>query len=575
MTNDIGTTDPQSRVSQAVALITQGLDLLATADLTTSDADTLITIAKTTEKSLNRLTFQSDRVITEINHRDIHRDRGYRTIFAFMDTELHASNCKARLERMDRVQPERSLTGEPTQAEYPELAKVFASGDAGTTHIDIALSWLKKIPLAAGFDEKIAAERTLAGHATEFGASALGTCGSRIIAHIDPDGELIEKKDRDRRRGISLGKQGADGMSKLTGYVDPILRARLETLFAAWGKHGVNNPDTPNGLNGDSRTAEVVDPDGLEGASVKDMRTQPQRNHDAVNALLTAVLADGMLGKTNMGVPIQLIVKTDVNDLIREAGYAITATGTLIPMSDLVDLAADAQMYLSVFKDHTAIPLYFGQAKRIATKHQRLMLFSAPDGHHCSAPGCDRAAAHVEIHHAVNDFADGGRTDIIELAPACPTHHRMVGDQPGQYTTGKIRSGPDEGRTWWQRNAKPGQPDNEKQVNRLPDVGQQYVANLAQVRAEIHGTETNTTTTTTSSTGQPGKVTLDSTTDDGFVMIDDDALVIKVFDPPIHIEPPIDISPTDTQMRLPIREVITPVGPIETRLVEILEGLGL
>ncbi|NDK92657.1 DUF222 domain-containing protein, partial [Gordonia desulfuricans] len=281
--------------------------------------------------------------------------------------------------------------------------------------------------------------------------------------------------------------------------------------------------------------------------------------HDAVNALLTAVLADGMLGKTNMGVPIQLIVKTDVNDLIREAGYAITATGTLIPMSDLIDLAADAQMYLSVFRSHTAIPLYFGQAKRIATKHQRLMLFSAPDGHHCSAPGCDRAAAHVEIHHAVNDFADGGRTDIIELAPACPTHHRMVGDQPGQYTTGKIESGPDEGRTWWQRNAKPGQPDNAKQVNRLPDVGQQYVANLAQVRAEIHGTETSSST----------EVTLDSTTDDGFVMIDDDALVIKVFDPPI------DISPTDTQMRLPIREVITPVGPIETRLVEILEGMGL
>ncbi|WP_157079361.1 hypothetical protein [Gordonia desulfuricans] len=144
----------------------------------------------------------------------------------------------------------------------------------------------------------------------------------------------------------------------------------------------------------------------------------------------------------------------------------------------------------------------------------------------------------------------------------------MVGDQPGQYTTGKIESGPDEGRTWWQRNAKPGQPDNAKQVNRLPDVGQQYVANLAQVRAEIHGTETSSST----------EATLDSTTDDGFVMIDDDALVIKVFDPPIDITPnpgPEDPDTTDTQMRLPIREVITPVGPIETRLVEILEGMGL
>ncbi|WLP91506.1 HNH endonuclease signature motif containing protein [Gordonia sp. NB41Y] len=222
-------------------------------------------------------------------------------------------------------------------------------------------------------------------------------------------------------------------------------------------------------------------------AETRDTRSQAQRNHDAVKAMLNAVFADGMLGKTNRGLPIQVIVKTDLADLAAETGHAITATGTLLPIPDLIDLLPESQMYLSVFKNHTAVPLYFGQAKRIATPGQRLALFSAPDGHHCAAAGCDRQAAYMEIHHAVTDYARGGRTDIIELAALCPTHHRMVGDQPGQFSTGKIESGPDEGRTWWQQNAEPGAPPTERLINRLPDVAHNYFANLEQVRAEIHG----------------------------------------------------------------------------------------
>ncbi|NDK92703.1 hypothetical protein GYA93_24675, partial [Gordonia desulfuricans] len=46
--------------------------------------------------------------------------------------------------------------------------------------------------------------------------------------------------------------------------------------------------------------------------------------------------------------------KTDLADLAAETGHAITATGTLLPIPDLIDLLPESQMYLSVFKNHTA-----------------------------------------------------------------------------------------------------------------------------------------------------------------------------------------------------------------------------
>ncbi len=148
----------------------------------------------------------------------------------------------------------------------------------------------------------------------------------------------------------------------------------------------------------------------MAAAAERDDRSPAQLNHDAFNALLTAVFEDGMLGKSHRGLPVQMIVKADLTDLIREAGFATTATGTLIPPipPDLITMAADAQPWLTVFKDATAIPLYFGRGKRLATREQRLVSFARPpDGHVCSTPGCDLSAAYVEMHHAQLDWGPG------------------------------------------------------------------------------------------------------------------------------------------------------------------------
>ena len=268
-------------------------------------------------------------------------------------------------------------------------------------------------------DKKVAAEATLAGLACEHTPAEIGELGHRLLDNLDPDGELTDDSDRKRRRNVWVNRQDAQQMSKLTGHLDPETRALIETLWAVWATPGLNNPDDPDSPTGG---VDDADPEALEAAAGRDLRSPAQRKHDALAALLRAVFDDGLLGKSHRGLPVQLIIKADLNDLIRESGVAVTATGSSLPMADVIRLAADAQQYLAVFADNSAIPLYFGQAKRLATRAQRLVSFARPDGHVCSAPDCDQPAAHAEMHHAVRDFADGGNTDIVDLAPACGPH---------------------------------------------------------------------------------------------------------------------------------------------------------
>ena len=153
-------------------------------------------------------------------------------------------------------------------------------------------------------------------------------------------------------------------------------------------------------------------------------------------------------------------------------------------------MAGEVQPWLAIFKDATAVPLHFGRGKRLATREQRLVSFARPDGEVCSAPGCDQPATHVDMHHAHKDWAKGGLTDIDDLAPACPRHNRMVGDNPGQYTTHIERSGPDEGRCLWRLNAEPGAPPNPEHLNRRPDIPRRFTQHLNTVREQIHGPPT-------------------------------------------------------------------------------------
>ncbi|MCT1354357.1 MULTISPECIES: HNH endonuclease signature motif containing protein [Gordonia] len=478
---------PVSRAAELVAELHANLDELQTVDLSSCTDEELIEVASATERAIARLTVAGDRQIDQVETRDLPRKAGCRTLMQFMTHRLRVSNPMRRRKQMDATARRTSLGGELLPPEYPCLAQAFEQGAVGTAHVQAALDVLDRIPGTIEHDVKVAAERQMAEIAEAHTPADITQLGARLLAHLDPDGTLADDTDQKRRRGVWIGRQRADGTAKISGTLTPELNARLTMMFAVWGKPGLNNPDDPASPSGPAGTA---DPDALALAADRDGRTLAQTNHDALDAALAAGFSDGTLGTSHRGLPVQLIIKADLGDLIREAGLATTATGTLLPIKDVIRLAADAQPWLAIFKDHTTVPLHFGRGRRLATREQRLVSFARPDGEVCSAPGCDQPATHVDMHHAQKDWAKGGLTDIDDLAPACPRHNRMVGDQPGQFTTRVVRSGPDEGRCAWRLNAEPGAPPNPEHINRRPDIPRRFAEHLRDIRDEIHGPPT-------------------------------------------------------------------------------------
>jgi hypothetical protein len=336
-----------------------------------------------------------------------------------------------------RIRPRRSLTGPLLAPELPELAAAVAAGAVGDDHIRAVCRSLDVLPAGVSPAEVATAERTLVAHATRVDAGIVTKLGERIADYLNPDG-LFSDDDRARRRALHLGPQGPDGMSRLTGLLDPQARAYFEAIDAAVrpGRHQPdNNPDP--------------DP------NARDDRSPAQRSHDALKLALHTALASGGLG-THRGHPVTVIVTTTLAELNQAAHAALdpsvpmppparTGGGSRLPMPDLIRMAAQAIHYLAVFDDHTARPLYLGRQRRIATADQRLICYARDRG--CTRPHCLESGYRCEVHHSP-DWARGGRTDADTLYFACNANHAMA-------TRGELHTQVINGRLGWTDGTSP------------------------------------------------------------------------------------------------------------------------
>ena len=305
--------------------------------------------------------------------------------------------------------PRRSLTGPPLQPELPELAAAVAAGAVGEDHIRAVCRAVDVLPACVAPADVAEAERSLVHHATKLDAGVVIKLGQRIADYLNPDG-LFSDDNRARRRGLSLGPQGADGMSRLSGLLDPEARAYFEAIEAAV-RPGRHQPDS----------AEPQE---------RDQRSPAQRCHDALKLGLETAISSGKLGM-HRGHPVTVIATTTLADL-NQAAHAVvdpsipmpapatTGGGSRLPMRDLICMASTAIHYLAVFDDHTERPLYLGRQKRLATADQRLICYARDRG--CTRPNCLESGYRCEVHHSP-DWAQGGRTDADKLFFACGCDH--------------------------------------------------------------------------------------------------------------------------------------------------------
>ncbi|OBK88281.1 HNH endonuclease signature motif containing protein [Mycolicibacter sinensis] len=317
-----------------------------------------------------------------------------------------------------RILPRRSLTGAEIPPELPALAQAVEAGAVGEDHIRAVCQAVDVLPASVAPDEIAKVEAALVAHATRVDSGVVTKLGQRIADHLNPDG-LFSDEDRARRRGLVLGRQGPDGMSKLSGLLDPEARAYFEAIAAAV-RPGRHQPGDAPG---------------------RDERSDAQRRHDAFKLALATALSSQGLG-THRGHPVTVVVTTTLAELNQAAhaacdpsvpmpAPATTGGGSRLPMRELIRMAANAIHYLAVFDDHTQRPLYLGRQKRVATADQRLICYARDRG--CTRPNCLQPGYHCEVHHA-QPWAQAGRTNTDNLYFACGPDHTDTTDGR-QHTT--------------------------------------------------------------------------------------------------------------------------------------------
>lgn len=363
------------------------------------------------ERVARRLRAPQHALINQLGARASEAELGGKLRSALAD-RLHTTKAEAgrRIDEAADLGQRQTLTGEPLAPKLTATATLQRNGLIGDGHVRVIRSFFAHLPAEVDVLTREAAEQDLAQKATEYRPDEVAKYAQRIMDWLNPDGEFSDEA-RARKRGITLGTQECDGMSRISGYLTPEARATFEPVLAKLGAPGACNPDDPTPIVDETPDADAVR---------RDIRTQAQRNHDGLLAGLRGLLASGKLGQHN-GLPVSIVVTAELKDVQAAAGKAHTGGGSVIPMTDLLRLASHAHHYLALFDSAKPLALY--HTKRVASPAQRIMLYAKDRG--CSRPGCDAPAYHSQVHH-VRGWTTNRRTDIDELTLACGVDNRLV-----------------------------------------------------------------------------------------------------------------------------------------------------
>jgi hypothetical protein len=382
------------------------------------------------ETFMRRLPTMTHRIVASLAQVPI-EELGESSVASALSTLLRISKADAhrRVKEASDLGPRSSITGEPLEPKLPTTAAAQSRGDIGAEHVKTIRRFFKKLPGFVDYDTRQAAEAQLAELACGLAPQDLRVAADHLALLLDQDGVLSDA-DLAKRSYLTKGRQQADGTSEIRGRADPELGALLDAVFAKWAAPGMCNPNDDN---------PCVDGDAPAEKASADRRTTGQRNHDALKAVLRAMLASGQLG-SHKGLPVTMIVSTTLKELESGAGHAVTGGGSLLPMRDLIRLASQAHHYLTVFDDHTGVPLALARAKRLASPGQRIVLHARDRG--CTRPGCTVPGYWCEANHD-DPWSAGGHTDVTTMSLTCGPDNRLL------HETGWTVRKRKDGRTEW------------------------------------------------------------------------------------------------------------------------------
>ncbi|WP_235558337.1 DUF222 domain-containing protein [Sphaerimonospora mesophila] len=269
-------------------------------------------------------------------------------------------------------------------------------------------------PATTGDDEPSPAAE--ASPAVELGAAA-GTGGTDEPGSIDEPGSAEEPKTESgsgTRTGIH-NRAGEDehtadtipaGADLGTHPADPVTGDRSRD------DPGRSDPGAPSG--GDPR--EGVDHGGATSRGTG----------------LRIWSVDGGFGNGGSGIG-----DWRWQSVLRTLPGLLLSTGHLLPITDIHRLARTSTLVRLVMNAEGQV-LDMGRKTRLATPAQRRAIAARYDT--CWVKGCPLPASMCQIDH-IDNWSEGGRTDLARLGPACQFHNRDRYRHPDRYQRRKI--GPD------------------------------------------------------------------------------------------------------------------------------------
>jgi hypothetical protein len=314
-------------------------------------------------------------------------------------------------------------TGEVLPAEFPGMRAALAAGQVGVEGVLAVTGSFRGCQTGrAGI---LAADTELAAAACGEGADAAPPASADELralalvwaAYLDQDGTEPEDTRALRKRSMTIGRRGEDGLVPLRGRLLPEVAAQLQLGFDSVLNPrvgGAPSPDGPCFTEGDDEDGPV--------ASAADPRSHTQKLHDAFAVLLTAAAASGSLPTLGGAAPT-LVVTVRQEDLVAGWGKAHLPGDDLpIPLTTARHTACVGAVQRVVLGEGGRV-VSISTLDRLFNHHQRKAITVRDGG--CVIPGCHCPPQWCEIHH-VTEHSRGGPTHTDNGVLLCWFHHRTI-----------------------------------------------------------------------------------------------------------------------------------------------------
>ena len=411
-------------VREAMANLCAAYDALAACDLDSLTGSEVVSMIDDYQTLACRMPTQWHRLLTRLQAETTPAQMGAKSWNEVLRIRWRLSTAEAsrRLHEAADLAARTSLVGQPLEPVLPAVAAAQSAGVITGEHVTAIRDAITALPSWVDTTTRAQFEVDLVRVAAGVGPKELRETAALRLFLLDQDGPEPDDAERARKRKVSVGRQGRDAMTSLSAELTPQAWAVWEVIFAKYAAPGMCNPaDTEPCTSGTPTQAQIDNDD----------RTLAQRQHDALLAVGRIALMSGELGHLN-GLPVSVIIRTTLQDLESRAGIGVTGGGTKLPIADVIKMAAHAHHNLAVFDGVTGQALALFRTRRVASAAQRIMLIARDGG--CTKPCCTVGAYGCQVHHASQDWANGGNTNVDDLTLACGTDNRGVDDGGWQTT---------------------------------------------------------------------------------------------------------------------------------------------